>query len=726
MRRQGDKRVGNTPKSAISKQQRVAAIIIIAVTALIVYAFVAISVMPLRYDIKVGKVAPATITASRDIVDKVSTNAALEQARLSVAPIYTIDSGITERTEQSVAGYFDSLRQAAEYMKNAYLDDKAIVTGTSKDRLLEDYDPAAVDWKTFLTPGIKSHVKTLVGDDEMPDEAITVLASMNEQELDNIKARIIEKVSTSLDGGILKDRLSAVKEGIASDMAKLFEDTGTRYLAYTPVEKYLEANLLYDSVATDAAISAAEAAVTPVTYQRNQKIVSQGEVVTEAQYAVLQELGYAGGGQTQDYTLYIGMLLFVALLFAIYAVYMFQFESDIISETRKLVMLMALAVLSVALAVPLSRLDTRIITAFLGTMLASVLVSQRSALTLNLLLAFLIGAVCSWQTGILSITMLRTLMIIIIGGSAAVFALYKPGYRASLIYAGLIAGGLGAGITAINDTIGAAGAASGDIIVDSAFAVGSGMFGGVLAIGTLPIWEAMFRVSTPAKLIELSDPNHPLLKRLTIEAPGTYHHSILTANLAEAGADAVGANSLLCRVGAYYHDVGKLKNPEYFKENQKSENPHDMLDPRESARIITEHLSYGMELARKFKLPRDVQKIMAQHHGDAIVPYFVHKAQEAGINTNDPVFKYKGSKPTSKESAVVMLADSVEAAIRSLDSPDREQVKEMVNKIIRTKYNEGQFDESSLGRKDLNSLAKAFTSVYEGAFHERVKYPGQE
>jgi putative nucleotidyltransferase with HDIG domain len=359
-------------------------------------------------------------------------------------------------------------------------------------------------------------------------------------------------------------------------------------------------------------------------------------------------------------------------------------------------------------------------------MLVSVLVSQRSALSLNIFLAFLIGAVCSLETGLFSNAMLWTITLTVTGGSAAVFSLYKPGYRASLIYAGLIAGGVGAGLSVLMETIGPPGADSADVILNAVLAALSGVVGGVLAIGTRPVWEAMFRVSTPAKLIELSDPNNPLLKRLTVEAPGTYHHSILTANLAEAGADAVGANALLCRVGAYYHDIGKLKNPEYFKENQKKENPHDALDPRESAGIITEHLTYGMELARKNKLPRDVQKIIAQHHGDSIVAFFFHKAQEAGINTDDPVFKYKGAKPSTKESAVVMIADCAEAAVKSMDDPDREQVKEMISNIIRNKYNEGQFDECPIGRRDLNALAKAFIGVYDGAFHERIKYPGQE
>jgi putative nucleotidyltransferase with HDIG domain len=248
----------------------------------------------------------------------------------------------------------------------------------------------------------------------------------------------------------------------------------------------------------------------------------------------------------------------------------------------------------------------------------------------------------------------------------------------------------------------------------------------VLAIGTLPIWEAVFRVSTPSKLLELSNPNHPLLKRLSIEAPGTYHHSILAANLAEAGADAVGANALLCRVGAYYHDVGKLKSPRFFKENQRGENPHDLMDPRESAKIITSHIGYGLELAQKFKLPRDVQKIIAQHHGDGVVPYFLHKANEAGLETNEADFHYRGTKPSTKEAAIVMLADCVEAAVHSMNDPDRDQVKEMIDRLISARFTDGQMDDSPLNRRDMSTLGKAFLSVYDGVLHERIKYPGQE
>ena len=389
-------------------------------------------------------------------------------------------------------------------------------------------------------------------------------------------------------------------------------------------------------------------------------------------------------------------------------------------------MLASIVLVIAVISVPLARLDARIVPALFGTMLACVLVSQKSALAFNVFLAVIAGIICSWNTGILSETMIRTMMVTLIGGSVSIFSLYKPGHRGALIFAGLLAGAAGVAVVTLFGVVGTANVKLESLLKDSAFALGSGLLSGVLAIGTLPVWEAVFRVSTPAKLLELSNPNHPLLKRLSIEAPGTYHHSILTANLAEAGADAVGANALLGRVGAYYHEVGKLKNPRYFKENQRGENPHDMMDPRESAKIITAHLNYGMEMAQKYKLPRDVQKIIAQHHGDGVVPYFLHKAFEAGMEPDEDMFRYRGTKPSSKEAAIVMLADTVEAAVRSLGDPDREQVKDMIDKLIHARFTDGQMDDSPLNRRDMSTLGKAFLSVYDGALHERVKYPGQE
>jgi putative nucleotidyltransferase with HDIG domain len=706
-------------KRMVSRKRLIAAVLVGAVTLLVVFTLIAVSITPVKYDIAVGEVAPATITASRDIVDEISTEAARAEARAAVADVYTRDGKVTESVSQNIAGYYKKARQQAESLHDAY------TAQLSNSIYSGEFNPANVNWDSFLTSSMKANVRRELDDPGMPDSAIVALARMTDSDITAMEEAVLTEVQNVLSRGVLEEELAAELNSLEGLLRQRFS-FGTLYLAYYPVERYLTANIIYDEVATEAAREAAAETVPDVIYKQNQTVVSAGEVVTEEQYAVLQALGVVGG-EGVDYTLYVGMLLLLLLVFAAYGFYVYQFEAQVLADTRKLMVLATIIVVVVSISVPLARLDPRILPVLFGTMLACMLVSQESALAFNVLLAVVSGIICSWNTGILSETMIKTMLVTIVGGSVAVFALIKPGHRGALIFSGLLSGLAGAVVIALVGMVGTANVKLPALLIDSAFALGSGLLSGVLAIGTLPIWEAVFRVSTPSKLLELSNPNHPLLKRLSIEAPGTYHHSILTANLAEAGADAVGANALLCRVGAYYHDVGKLKNPRYFKENQRGgENPHDQMNPRESAKIITSHIGYGLELAQKYKLPRDVQRIIAQHHGDGVVPYFYHKATEAGLEVNETDFYYRGTRPSTKEAAIVMLADCVEAAVHSMDDPTREQVKEMIDKLIFARFTDGQLDDSPFNRRDMSTLAKAFLSVYEGVLHERVKYPGQE
>lgn len=718
-------------KRTVPKRQTVISIVIGVITLILVYALVAVSVTPVKYDLAVGEEAPATITASKDIDDKISTQAAKDAAKEAVSPMYTVDEGITTSVKQNIASSFDNMIAATKALKNAYITDKlkAAGYGATRDEFENSYDPSKIDWQSVMTEEQLNLMRGTLGIEDIPDAVIYALAVLDEAKIMKLKEEVRDIVAVSMSSGVQQDHLQTEKDRIERDIKVLYEDRDLSELAFTPVDHYMQANMLYDEAATNQARQAAADKVLPVKYLESQTIVVAGETVTPAQMVVLQELGVVGG-ENINYMRYVSIFLFLLLLFGVYAVYLYQFESMILTETRKLVILAVIAVVVVGIAVPLVRLDTQNVTVFFGTMmvlfgtmLATVLVAQKTALAFNVVLAFVMGIVCSWNTGLFSDTMLKAVMMALIGGWVSVFALYRPGHRAALIFAGLIAGGVNTVLAILLNLIGSN---TDVLLLDGVYALGSGLFAGVLAIGTLPIWEAVFQVSTPTKLLELSNPNHPLLKRLTLEAPGTYHHSILTANLAEAGADAIGANALLCRVGAYYHDVGKLKVPKLFKENQKGENPHDKLDPIESAKIITGHLTHGLELAHKYKLPRDVQKVMVQHHGDTTVAYFLHKAKEAGKKVDEAQFRYQGSKPSTKESAIVMLADTVEAAVRSMDDPDKEQVREMINKLIRSKYNDGQLDECPLNRRDLNTLAKAFLGAFDGAFHERVKYPGQE
>ncbi|MDD5595690.1 MAG: HDIG domain-containing protein [Candidatus Omnitrophica bacterium] len=255
----------------------------------------------------------------------------------------------------------------------------------------------------------------------------------------------------------------------------------------------------------------------------------------------------------------------------------------------------------------------------------------------------------------------------------------------------------------------------------------NGLACGIIVIGILPVFEYLFKTVTNISLLELSDFNHPLLQRMILEAPGTYHHSLVVGNLSEAACRAVGAHALLARVGAYYHDVGKLSKPDYFSENQSLNlSRHDNLSATMSKLIIMNHVKEGMELANKFKLSPRITDFILQHHGNSLVYYFYRRALE-GLEEDQEIreegFRYPGPKPDTKETAIVLLADSVEAATRALKDPDPEKIKELVHKVINNKFIDGQLDECELTLKDLEKISAIFIHILGGIYHSRVTYP---
>ncbi|MEG0320543.1 MAG: HDIG domain-containing protein, partial [Niameybacter sp.] len=248
----------------------------------------------------------------------------------------------------------------------------------------------------------------------------------------------------------------------------------------------------------------------------------------------------------------------------------------------------------------------------------------------------------------------------------------------------------------------------------------------VLVVGSLPLWEAAFGFITPLQLLELTNPNQPVLKRLLIEATGTYYHSLLVANLAETAADEIGANALMVRVGGYYHDIGKLTCSNYFKENQVLDNPHDYLDPKSSVDIILSHVTSGIELANAYKLPKCVKDMIKEHHGTGCAQYFYVKAKNIegeAIDLKD--FTYEGPKPQTKESGLIMLADVVEATVRAMQHKIGKEVtvEEIVRKMVKQKLDEGQLDECPLYISDIEKIIQSFTRMLNGMYHERIEYP---
>jgi putative nucleotidyltransferase with HDIG domain len=264
------------------------------------------------------------------------------------------------------------------------------------------------------------------------------------------------------------------------------------------------------------------------------------------------------------------------------------------------------------------------------------------------------------------------------------------------------------------------------ILRDTLFFGGlNGLTAALVAIGALPFLESFFGITTHIKLLELSNPSEPILHRLLTEAPGTYQHSIMVGNLAEAAAQAIGADALLCRVGAYYHDIGKIRRPRFFVENQVGqENPHDKLAPSLSSLIIVSHVKDGLDLARQYRLPEVLCQFIPEHHGTNLVSYFYHQARS---RSTEPIFeedfRYPGPRPQSRETAVVMLCDGIEAASRTLPSPSPEKLEELVNKMVDQAVRDGQLNECDMSLKDLTDVKEALVRALASQYHGRIEYP---
>jgi len=318
----------------------------------------------------------------------------------------------------------------------------------------------------------------------------------------------------------------------------------------------------------------------------------------------------------------------------------------------------------------------------------------------------------------------HSFIIALVSGAAASTVLHKAQNRMSLIKAGIVIAAANCIAVIVVLLIQESNFANYPAVLF--WAVLNGIFCGMLTIGFLPPLEHALNAVTAFRLMELSDLNAPILRKLFTTAPGTYSHSLMVANLAEQACQDIGANALLARVGAYYHDIGKMDNPDYFVENQTDHNRHDEINPRLSATIIRSHVKLGVEKAHSMGLPKDVISIIGEHHGNSIISWFYNKAAENEETVSSEDFSYPGSPPRSKESAIVMLADISEAAIRTLTKPTATKIEKFIQQLFDAKIDHGQLSESDLSFRDLEIIKNTFVRVLAGYYHARIEYPKQK
>lgn len=490
----------------------------------------------------------------------------------------------------------------------------------------------------------------------------------------------------------------------------------------TLLEQVIVPNLVVDEFATDIARKNAQNAVKPyeVTFEKGDKILFEGEPVTKLKRDALRVAGY--NLVELNWLGLLGIFLVTVFSTLIFVVYMSKFKKNLSYNQLMVVAILSLILTFTTVALP-TGFSPYILPFPAFIIIVSIFTTPSVAFIASTLLLSIITLGMHYDIQFMTSFTLLNLV-------ASIFMLnINFTRRFDLIKAGIYIACTGTLFVSsiymlekflidVENVL---------ILRDTSFVFLNGILSSMIALGFLPVLESVFKIVTPYGLAELADHNQPILKRLQMEAPGTYHHCLMVANLCEAAAEAIGANPILAKVGAYYHDIGKLKRPLFFVENQSQfgiENPHKKLNSRLSKMVVTAHTKDGVDIAKEYKLPPIINDFILQHHGDSLVSYFYNQAikEEGAENVKEEQFRYSGPKPQTKEAAILMIADAVEAAVRAMKASTTEEIEAIINKIIDERVNDNQLSECPLTLADLKIISTTFTRILRGNQHDRIKY----
>lgn len=659
--------------------------IIYILTFIILYGTLATALITKKYDLKEGDIPNMDIKAQREIIDESATKTRKEDAKRAVSKQYS-KKEIEKQNEDSVKAFFSKVEEVI------------ISTGTLEEKLKN-----LLEFNTF----------------KLSNDELTALIALSGDNANEVENTLLESIKRAYESPIeedKKDDLEEARRRALESIESSKENSDIRNICNKIVLILIQPNFFYDKEKTDEAISEALKKVAPVVFKKNQIIVKEGEPVTAHQMELLGELGLLNNSKFNSY-IYVALAVLVMLVMYLQYGYLRKHYKSIYDDLSKLVMISLINIMSVVFARVFSAISPYLIPLACTPILLTLLLNYKVSLALCSMNIILIAGAVGFNPNIIILSVIS----VVLGATS----LRKVQQRNDILYSTIaiaILNGMICLCIAVLVTNNYE-----EILIDSIFTIGGALLSGVLAIGLLPFFESTFDIVTTVKLLELSNPNHPLQKKLLMEAPGTYHHSILVANLAELATEEVGGNPLLARIGAYYHDIGKTKRPYFFRENQiRKENPHDKISPSLSTLIIISHVKDGLSLAKEYNVPKIIQNFIATHHGNTLVKYFYLTVKNNSSNpesVKEEDFRYPGPKPETKEQGILMLADSVEAAVRSINDPTKEKIEEMVNNIVKDKLYSGQLDQCDLTLKDIDKIKKCFLKALNGIYHERIEYP---
>lgn len=655
------------------------------ITLVLILAF---QLLPSRYQFNEGDVVRHDIRSPQKVsyISQIRTKEERDRAERAIGPIMVPDTVVSNQQKERLldaGGRLSEIRRESATIQQKRDLIQKIPGLTLPSSVIDDilgFDEPT--WRTVLS-------EAAVVLDAVMKEKIT------DQKIDEVKGKIPSFVSP---------QLSSAQAAAAIKL----------------VENYVRSNQVVDEDATAKAKKAARENVQPVrlTLELGEMILRDGDIVKATDLEKLEAAGLRNPNLQWEDLLGTVMLVFVLISYT--AFYLLFFQPSILANGRRLALLglvIVLAVLAAKLMMPGRELWGYL---FLPTaaaaMLVSTLLSPQLAVITTVLISVLVGFITNFSLEMTTLSLASGLVGLL--GARRIermHAFFLTGLAVALVNFTVI----------LAFELFARDVEPSRMLILLALASANGALSAALTFGTFSFLGHIFGITTSIGLMELAHPTHPLFHRLLTDAPGTYHHSMVVANLAERAAQQIGADGLLCRVGAYYHDVGKVVRPYFFIENQEGHNVHDQLKPHNSAQIIASHVKDGLELARRYGLPSKVHDIIEQHHGTHLVAYFYQQAcqNSNGDTIDEQQFRYPGPRPQTREAGIIMLADSVEAVVRSSRDQSSEHISSLVRKVIADRMADGQLDDCDLTFREIDQVRNAFITVLQGIFHPRIEYP---
>ncbi|MFJ8514419.1 HD family phosphohydrolase [Lysinibacillus xylanilyticus] len=684
-------------------------IVVLILTGALQFALMYGNVKGVTYDFKPLQLAPETVRSTKTIEDTYKTQQERDKAANAVEPVYQFSADVAKQRAAIVTSLFDYVLEVKTDVES------------SKEPI-----PIA-DQVTKLRKKFES-----IDSEQMPiiftDSQLESLLVQSEADLKRTSAQLSKSVQEYLQKSIRSENVFAGQNDFETKIRgqRGYPDKIFNTVVLIGRMSIIE-NETINEEQTKIRKEQAKESVEPTRILQGQIIVQEGQIIDNEAFRQLELLGMVSNKASMKPI--AGLIILILLEMTFMFVLFERWDTHVEKKHNALLVTVIVYSLSILLMKIVSLVsggfDVTVAFLFptaLATMLVRLLVDERAAALITVMTAASAGVI--FQEGYSSVMQMEITLYIIFGGFASLFFLDSMEKRSHILHAVGVIGLVNISFIAFYLLMTQSTYGLSELMYYFIAAMISALLSGALTMGLLPFFESAFSVLSSLRLIELSNPNHPLLKKLLMEAPGTYHHSVMVANLAEAACEEIGADGLLARVGCYYHDIGKTKRPAFFIENQMSGiNPHDSLPPEKSAEIIIAHTTDGAEMLKRYKMPQEIIDIALQHHGSSLLKFFYFKAKEEGKCLDDTKYRYPGPKPQTKEAAIISVADSVEAAVRSMKEPNAEKVQKLVRAIIDDRVQDNQFDECDISIKELKCIEKVLCETMNGIFHSRIEYP---